>query len=52
MRQNEFFERLLAEAVPTSFENKQHFISSSRCYLSLETDSLGNIFIFYFIFLT
>lgn len=55
MRQNEFFEKLLSEAVPTTFENKQHFISSSRCYLNLDTDILGIImllkyFLFYFIF--
>ncbi|KAL3077005.1 hypothetical protein niasHT_035839 [Heterodera trifolii] len=27
-RQNEFFERLLADAIPTPFENRKHFISS------------------------
>lgn len=37
-RQNMFFERLLAEAIPTTFENRQHFISSRR-YSSL---AVGN----------
>jgi hypothetical protein len=34
-RQNEFYERILADAIPTSFENRKHFISS-RSHLSIE----------------
>ncbi|KAI3413743.1 Transmembrane protein 57 [Globodera pallida] len=37
MRQNEFFERLLADAIPTSFESRKHFISS-RSHLSIDQD--------------
>lgn len=40
MRQNEFFERLLADAIPTSFENRKHFISS-RSHLSMDQDAIG-----------
>ncbi|KAI1712824.1 macoilin family domain-containing protein [Ditylenchus destructor] len=39
MRQNEFFERILASAVPCNFEERRHFISS-RHYLDLEQDAI------------
>ncbi|KAF7637489.1 hypothetical protein Mgra_00003004 [Meloidogyne graminicola] len=34
-RQNEFYERILADALPASFENRKHFISS-RSHFSIE----------------
>jgi hypothetical protein len=41
-RQNEFYERILADAIPTSFENRKHYISS-RSHLSMEQqEALGS----------
>jgi hypothetical protein len=41
-RQNEFFERLLADAVPTvSFDDRTMFISTSRSSQFLEQDAIG-----------
>nr|CAD2143297.1 unnamed protein product [Meloidogyne enterolobii] len=34
-RQNEFYERILSDALPASFENRKHFISS-RSHFSME----------------
>ncbi|KAF7623577.1 hypothetical protein Mgra_00010134 [Meloidogyne graminicola] len=43
-RQNEFYERILADALPASFENRKHFISS-RSHFSIEQqETFGNFY--------